>query len=707
MSKDKEKSMGQLTVLHEVKNQTERASLEDRQKSVNGAVAQIEKQFGKNSIQKFSGSVNIEAPHIETGLISLDKALGIGGFPRGRIIELYGDNAAGKTSMAMLLCANVQKAGGIAAYVDAEHAISPSHVKKIGVNLDELLISQPDDAEQAYEITETLIRSNAIDIVVVDSTSALSPRAEIEGNFGDSVSFDTPIYIRNKIDKYVDIIPICDLHGGGDRPLYKKHKTLEVLTHKGWASILGVVKKENKIKKKLIATRTVDGYVKTTQDHSLLQNGKEISPRELKVFDRIDSIPSVEFNILNELINEELAWLLGFWAAEGSVTKGPKGGRFQVCNTKLEIIEKCKRIADRHFTSKTHIRIRPTKVGIDGSIRKDLYILECTSTPESTMLIDISTSKDGKLKKVPKIILNSTLKIKRAYLNGFHEGDGSGQKTNVKLKSRRYYNNSMPLLAGLQCIYQSLGIKTSIAIGNPKKPEQISLCELLSGKHTRRLNEIVQFYDYYVPEFLFDIETKTGTFVSALGNLVLHNSNMGLQARLLSQALRKLNSAVATSKTLLCFISQTRQKIGLVFGSNVVIGVGNAMKFYASVRMEIQRKEQIKIGEEVIGNKIKCKITKNKMAPPYREAEFDFYFATGFDFEGSALKVGVTTGVIERTGTWFSFEGERIGNGSKNVSIFLRDNPEIFQKILDKIKIAELKPKTELEVDPETGEILT
>lgn len=185
---DKNATMGQIINDKDKKPETSYlSSREDKLKSLNVTIAQVEKQFGKGSIQKLGSKVGVEYPHISTGIVSFDKATGIGGLPRGRIIEIYGPESAGKTSFCLNLIARAQKSGGLAALVDVEHALDPSFAQKLGVNVDDLIVTQPSSGEDALEITESLIRSNALDVLIVDSVSALIPKAEIEGNFGDSV----------------------------------------------------------------------------------------------------------------------------------------------------------------------------------------------------------------------------------------------------------------------------------------------------------------------------------------------------------------------------------------------------------------------------------------------------------------------------------------------------------------------------------------
>jgi len=321
-----------------------------KQKAVRLALDQIEKQFGTGSIMKLGEAQKVDVDVVPTGSLSLDLALGVGGIPRGRIIEIFGPESSGKTTLALHIVAEAQKKGGIAAFVDAEHALDPEYAKKIGVKIDDLLVSQPDTGEQALEITETLIRSNAVDIVVIDSVAALTPRAEIEGEMGDS--------------------------------------------------------------------------------------------------------------------------------------------------------------------------------------------------------------------------------------------------------------------------------------------------------------------------------------------------HMGLQARLMSQALRKITGAVARSNTIVIFINQIRMKIGVMFGNPETTTGGNALKFYASIRLDIRRKEQIKDGEQVIGNHVTVKVVKNKVAPPFRTAEFDIMYNEGISYEGDLVELGIKTGILGKAGAWIDYGEVKIGQGKESAKQFLRENPKIAKEIEKKILAA-------------------
>jgi len=322
----------------------------DRKAALEMALRQIEKQFGKGSIMKLGESAHMQVETVSSGSLALDISLGVGGFPRGRIIEIYGPESSGKTTVALHAIAEVQKRGGQAAFIDAEHALDPVYASKLGINIDELLLSQPDTGEQALEIAEALVRSGAVDIIVIDSVAALVPKAEIEGEMGDS--------------------------------------------------------------------------------------------------------------------------------------------------------------------------------------------------------------------------------------------------------------------------------------------------------------------------------------------------HVGLQARLMSQALRKLSGAISKSKTIAIFINQLREKVGVMFGNPETTPGGRALKFYSSVRLEVRRVETIKQGNDMVGNRTRIKVVKNKVAPPFKQAEIDIMYGEGISKEGSIIDIGTELDIVQKSGAWFSFEGERLGQGRENAKQFLKDNPKIADVIDKKIREA-------------------
>ena len=322
---------------------------EEKQKALDAALAQIEKQFGKGSVMKLGDKgANMQIETTPTGCLSLDLALGLGGIPKGRIIEVYGPESSGKTTVALHMVAEVQKRGGIAGFIDAEHALDPVYAKNIGVDVDNLYISQPDNGEQALEIAETMVRSGAVDIIIVDSVAALVPKAEIEGDMGDA--------------------------------------------------------------------------------------------------------------------------------------------------------------------------------------------------------------------------------------------------------------------------------------------------------------------------------------------------HVGLQARLMSQALRKLTAVISKSKCTVIFINQLREKVGVMFGNPEVTTGGRALKFYSSIRMDVRRIETLKQGGEIVGNRTRIKVVKNKIAPPFKEAEFDIMFGEGISREGDILDLAANTGVVNKSGAWYAYNGEKIGQGRENAKLYLKQNPAVCEEIEEKVR---------------------
>ncbi|MDA1674604.1 recombinase RecA [Bacillus cereus group sp. TH152-1LC] len=325
-------------------------STEDKKKALAAALGQIEKQFGKGSVMKLGEATDNKVSVVSSGSIQVDGALGVGGYPRGRVIEIYGPESSGKTTLTLHAIAEVQKQGGTAAFIDAEHALDPVYAKNLGVNLDELLVSQPDTGEQALEIAEQLVRSGAVDMVVVDSVAALVPKAEIEGDMGDS--------------------------------------------------------------------------------------------------------------------------------------------------------------------------------------------------------------------------------------------------------------------------------------------------------------------------------------------------HVGLQARLMSQAMRKLSGAINKSKTIAIFINQIREKVGIMFGNPETTPGGRALKFYSTIRIEVRRAEQLKQGNDIVGNKTKIKVVKNKVAPPFRTVEVDIMYGEGISRQGSILDLGSELDVVKKSGAWYAYNEERLGQGRENAKQFLKENPELAFEIENKIRVA-------------------
>lgn len=677
-------------------------------------VKKMQKKYGEGAVVRMDSAKVEKIEAIPTGSLLLDYAIGVGGVPRGRIIEVYGMESSGKTTVCLQTAAEAQKMSMNVAYIDVENALDIFYAKRLGVDIEKLYISQPDSAEEALDIVENYVRSGDFGLIIIDSIAALVPRAENEGEMGDSVSGDTPIFIKR--NNAIDIVPIEDLYGGYRKFSRGRHSNrylkfagkniepLQVLTASGWKKIKCVFLKENHKKKPIVLTHTNYGLAKTTPDHSLFVNGVATSPNELKIGDLIDTYP-VECNQSINSVTEDVAWLIGYFCAEGSL-----GGRTVVfADTHKQFIDEAEMRAKRSLCVATSIAERIP----DSPNKKLLYNLRLSTKDEVYAMFSQCFTKRNRYKKVPDFILNANPTLKRAFLEGFNLGDGN---LNVPEGTYRLYTSSFVLSAGLQHILRSIGIDgyASVVYRDDNSLPEITLGSNSNQQKRYADNEIKSFRTIDTPEFLYDMETEDGTFVGGLGCIVHHNSHMGLQARLMSQAMRKLQAQVRSSNTTLLFVNQIRQKIGIVYGSNETTPGGNAMKFAASVRVKLTR-SNIKKGDEIVGSTIKARIEKNKVAVPFRVCEMEIIFNEGISKMAELVDLGVQFGFVTKRGAFYSIDDTKLGQGKDAAKSFLKENPDIAAKLEAQIRGHMAKTQTglvldsdddEIEVDEETGEIL-
>jgi RecA/RadA recombinase len=471
-------------------------SKNDRRQALELAISQIERQFGKGSVMRLgAGGPLEEISVIPTGALSLDAALGIGGLPRGRVVEIYGPESSGKTTLALHVIAEAQQLGGIAAFIDAEHALDPIYARKLGVNTDELLISQPDTGEQALEIAETLVRSNAVDVIVIDSVAALVPRAELDGDMGDSLpglqarlmsqalrkltaaisrSGGVVIFI-NQIREKIGVMFGCF---SGDTPIALANGTT--------VPIGGIV--ERRIAADVLSYDPETGQVEPRPIVNWFDNGAA------EEFLHIDVVRA------------------GGWRHRLTVT-------------------------DNHliFTPEGPVK------AIDLAVGDRVLVYDhatCRTVPGSIATIDLRPAAEG--------------------------------------------------------------------------------------------------------EHRFDLEIE-GNHTYLADGVVVHNS------------------------------------------PETTTG-GRALKFYASVRLDIRRQDAIKQGTESIGVRTKVKVVKNKLAPPFREAEFDVLYGEGISKAGTVLDAAVEHSLVEKSGTWYTFKNERIGQGRENAKKWLRENPAALADLEAKVR---------------------
>lgn len=634
----------------------------------------LNKKFGVGTVPD---KVDYTGEVIPSGSIGLDKALGIGGWPLGRIVEIFGWESVGKTTLAQHAIAEAQHLNKICAFIDAEHAIDKGYSEAIGIDWENLLLTQPGSGEEALEEVDFLI--DKVDLIVVDSVAALTPKAEIEGAMGDSVTFDTPVYIRNRKTKLIEIVPIASLYEGAKEFYDKRHcnkyirtKNIEVLSASGWTALEAVFFKQNSKNKKVHVVSTGNGYVKATKDHAFMVGGKEACFDELE--NDVDTVDVVSVSKAYEGLTESMAFVLGSWCGDGNIHRHT----FSFTNTDISYINKLKDCLVNSFGVHVSIRKKDPK----GN-RKALYVLHTSVSETLNVLTDSCFCSKTLLYKVPSSVLNSSKdEVKSSFLRGFWLSDGNHKSIDGR---KKYYNNGLPLLAGVQFLHASMNDSSSITFSKNRYKE-LTL-SIGASKHSGVTRK---FKTEEVPEFLYDIQTADGTFVTALGNIVLHNSKMGLHARLMSQAMRKLTAKSAKSDCTVMFMNQMRMKIGQVFGNPETTTGGNALKFYASLRVEVTRSVS-KVNTltnddgDAMSNLTKIKVVKNKLAPPFKRAEFYITYGIGIDAVKEVKDYAIDLGIMKKSGSWFSYKGQKIAQGENKVLDFLTKREDIYYEIYEEV----------------------
>ncbi|MBO0861485.1 MAG: recombinase RecA, partial [Chloracidobacterium sp.] len=513
----------------------------EKTKAVEAALLNIEKQFGKGAIMRLGDHRSEDVPVISTSSIGLDAAIGVGGFPRGRVIEIFGPESSGKTTLALHVVAQAQKAGGIAAYIDAEHALDAIYAEKLGVNINDLFVSQPDSGEQALEIAESLVRSNAVDALVIDSVAALTPRAELEGDMGDS------------------------LPGLQARLMSQALRKLTAVVGRSNTCLIFI----NQIREKIgvmfgcfhYDTRVVlaDG---TTEKIGKIVNQR--TPVEVLSFNAQTGAIEPR-RVVNWFNNGPADYFLQF-----EVEGGPSGRR-------------CFGVTPNHniFTPNGEVAAGDLRVGD-----------EVLSMPDDWRTDD------------------SIMALLSHSVGSLGRGFRLGRKPEIdNLRSRGTTMETQPF----------------------RYPVTARISKIYFKRPTRTMDR-------------FDLEIE-GNHSYMVDGVIVHNS------------------------------------------PETTTG-GRALKFYSTLRLDIRRITQIKDGENVIGNRTKVKVVKNKVAPPFREAEFDIVYGEGISKLGELIDIGVENKIVDKAGAWFSYKGERLGQGRDNAKNTLRDNVAMRDKIEAEVRAA-------------------
>ncbi len=685
----------------------------DRRQALDLAIASIDRQFGKGAIMRLGqGGVFDEISVIPTGALSLDVALGIGGIPRGRVTEIYGPESSGKTTLALHIIAEAQHGGGTAAFIDAEHALDPIYAKNLGVNTDELLISQPDTGEQALEIAETLVRSNAVDVIVIDSVAALVPRAELDGDMGDS------------------------LPGLQARLMSQALRKLTAAIARSGGAVIFI----NQIREKIgvmfgcfyYSTRVVlaDG---TTEKIGKLVNQR----REVEVLSYDPSTGRIEpRRLVNWFDNGRVDHFLQF------EVEGGRSGRRRFGATESHVI----------FTPNGPTAAADLEVGDEVLVSVRDYAL----TADQWQVVLGGSFGDGSLRKVGTHVASFRVghsEAQKDYLRWKHSmlapfsslirrtGNGFGFDTRafpaLADLRRHYYDTGGERVAGAAALdrldarglavwyaddgsfmgsYERWGkgkaVLYNTALSRESRTRVAGLFERLdigrprddgrgfwlTSEQTARFHRMIAPYVH--PSMDFKLHP------SGRGRFVWQPELEGAGAPLADRAhLRAVPARIV--KRYVKPATRSMQRFDLQVEGNhtyLVDGVivhnspetttgGRALKFYSSIRLDIRRQETIKNGTESIGVHTKVKVVKNKLSPPFREAEFDVIYGEGISKEGSVLDAAVEQNLVEKSGTWHTYKTERIGQGRENAKKYLKDNPKILADLEVKVRAAlGLKP---------------
>jgi recombination protein RecA len=675
----------------------------DRRQALDLALSQIERQFGKGAVMRLgSGRPLEEIAVIPTGAISLDVALGVGGLPRGRVTEIYGPESSGKTTLALHVVAEAQRIGGTAAFIDAEHALDPIYAKKLGVNTDELLISQPDTGEQALEIAETLVRSNAVDVIIVDSVAALVPRAELDGDMGDSLpglqarlmsqalrkltsaisrSGVVMIFI-NQIREKIGVMFGCFSYGtrvvlaDGTREkigkIVNQRLPVQVLS---WDPGTGrieprrVVNWFNNGRSERFLQFEVEGgrsgrrKFAATENHVIFTPDGAVRAGELAVGDRV--LVSVKDY---ELTDDQWQVILGGSFGDGSLRQvGTHAATFRVGHSEAQ---------------KDYLRWKQEMLApFAGAIRPtgNGYGFDTLSMPALADLRADYYGADGRIAAAAALD-----RLDARGLAVWYGDDGSfaGSYARWGKGKAALYNKA---LTG-ESRERVIAAMERLGIGRPRDDGRGFW---FSSAQTARLHDVIAPYLHpAVDHKLHPSQRGRFTWHPIITPVDLKSAE---QLRAIPARITRMYVKPMTRSMNRFDIEVEGNHSYLVDGvvvhnSPETTTGGRALKFYASIRMDIRRIETLKQGTEAMGSRTKVKVVKNKLAPPFREAEFDMIYGEGISKSGTILDAGVEQGIIEKSGTWYTFKNERIGQGRENAKKWLQENPTVLADLEMKIR---------------------
>jgi recombination protein RecA len=683
----------------------------DRDKALTAALAQIERQHGKGAVMRLGDETRAPIEVIPTGAIGLDVALGIGGLPRGRIVEVYGPESSGKTTVALHAVANAQKAGGIAAFIDAEHAMDPEYAKALGVDTDALLVAQPDTGEQALEIADMLIRSGAIDIIVIDSVAALVPRAEIEGEMGDSHvglqarlmsqalrkitgalsnSGTTAIFINQLREKigvffgcfsYNTRVTLADGTQEKIGKIVNQKLPVEVLSYDPALGRIVPKKVVNwfdngpteQFLQITVAKPSGNGKAQmgVTANHLLRTPGGWREAGELIPGDRVMLAET------HRLSPQQWQVVFGSVLGDGNLSPTRNG-----VGTRLRLGHGPKQIDYLDWKASLFANIGQSRsVRSDGSVRVDM-----TPLPELAELRESVYFGDGKKHLSEEFVKALTpLALAVWYMDdGCFTVRSKGVQERTEGGSGRIDICVDAMSPGTRVrlvdfLRDAHGLDVKLITRGTRQQQVIQFTTAASAQ----FQEIVAPYvhpsmDYKLLPRLRGQFTVEAEFVEPTVHPVPAKVvDIGIKPK--TRSMHRFDIEVEGSHNYLA-------DGVVVHNSPETTTGGKALKFYASVRLDIRRIETLKDGQDAVGNRTRVKVVKNKCAPPFKQAEFDILYGHGISREGSLIDLGVDNGIVRKSGAWYTYESDQLGQGKENARAFLCDNPDLANEIEKKIK---------------------
>lgn len=753
---------------------TQEKDIKKDRKGLTEALEEIQERFGEGTIMTLKEIRSVDVDVVPSGSFSLDLALGVGGIPRGRVVEIFGPESSGKTTLSLHILAEAQKKGGIGAFIDAEHAMDPDYARRIGVNVDELLISQPDSGEQALQIVETLVRSGNVDVIVIDSVAALTPKVEIEGEIGDQhMGLQARLMSQACLVGETELIDPSNGQISTIKEIIEKKQPWHTLTYNGKNRkfvISEVADWLDQGKKEAFEVKTKDGHnLKLTNDHLVLTfNGW----KEVKDLTREDylAIPCrvPESKAGNEKLKDGEIKTVAYILGDGNFTNSNYSLGF--ANIDKEIIDDF-----NDSLSKLNCELRQRSYKDFQVIKNRNLPLGSYKSPVKELLKGLGLfGKKSPQKEIPKEIFQLSNKKLSLFISRIWSCDGH---IDIPAKAIIYSSSSLRLIKQLQFLLLRFGIVSRLSqkrlaphvlyklIIQGKKNVQIfneeigligekrEKLELLAKKewkskvmpfqevipyqivstikelvyasghtgqeisHLFGLNNRTSFPEFKpdrlrvsrehlrkISNFIGNQEMKkiandevywTGIeSVCPIGKTEVYDLTIKDIPNFVANGVvvhncRKLASIVAKTKTIVIFLNQTRMKIGMVFGNPETTPGGLALKFYASVRIHLQRTAQIKSGDEIIGNRVRAKIVKNKVAAPFKVCEFDIYYNEGISQAADVIRAGLTANVIKQVGNTYQFGNRKIGVGFEAAKNALKED----KALMKEIKEAVLKPE--------------